>query len=203
MNKSKSRFIVLIALLCALLLSSCSTVSRVEVGSKGDLTGDWNEIDVALVCDDVINELLKSPAMNTWSNSHKGKVPVIRVATYRNESHDHLDTSIVTDKMQESIMNSGRAYFAANREDLGDINAELEYGLDNAAFGTAKSIGNQAAVDFVLQGSVKTIVQKNGNKEVKTYYVKTQLTDVESGIIVWQNTNDTISKYIKSNSVRW
>ena len=63
---------------------------------------------------------------------------------------------------------------------------------------TAKALDNEEAADFMLSGSVKTQVQKEGKKSVRTYFVYVTLTNIETNRIIWQGENDEIKKVIKN-----
>ena len=54
----------------------------------------------------------------------------------------------------------------------------------------------------MMQGSVKTIVDSNAKTLTRTYYVSTELIDIESHRKIWINENDSIKKVIGKSSVR-
>ena len=45
---------------------------------------------------------------------------------------------------------------------------------------TAKSLGNETAADYMLQGSIKTIVDTDGQTMTRTYYVTTEMIHIEN-----------------------
>lgn len=192
--------------LCALAIVSCASttkVSRVQTGTAQELSGQWNERDVDIVCRSLLGDMFQSGRYRQYASSLDGRLPLIRVGQFRNESDEHIETAIVTTRMQNEIFNSGLADFVVDRSFTDDIHQEQYYGLDNASIDTAASIGNEAAPDLLLQGTVRTIVQKNGDTEVRTYYVNAQLTEVETGRLVWTGENNEISKVVTDPNVRW
>lgn len=198
MRKGLGIFIVLIV-----ILTSCSTtVSRVQTGTATELSGKWNEIDVDIVCKSLLSDMFESARYKEYSES-LGERPLIRVGSFRNQSDEHIDTAIVTSRMQNVIFNSGLADFVVDRSYLDDLHEEQDYGLDYSTYDEAASVGNESAPDLLLQGSIRTIVQKSGKNEVRTYYVSAQLTDVETGRLIWSGENSEISKEVTSASVRW
>lgn len=54
----------------------------------------------------------------------------------------------------------------------------------------------------MLQGSIKTIVDSDGSKMTRTYYVTTEMINIESNKKIWMNDNSSIKKIIKKSSVR-
>lgn len=195
-------FYIVIAVLVLVMTSCATSVNRVATGTARELSGFWNERDVDIVCTSLLDDMFYSARYKEYTQSIEGR-PLIRVGSFRNESDEHIDTSIVTSSMQNAIFNSGLADFVADRSFLDDLHAEQDYGLDYANPDESASIGNESAPDLLLQGTVRTIVQKSGRHEVRTYYVNAQLTDVETGRLVWSGENSEISKEVTEASVRW
>ena len=105
--------------------------------------------------------------------------------------------------MQNAIVNSGKADFMASNSQREETRAEI---LNQQAWSNAdeaKTIANEAAADYMLQGTVKTLVQKSGKQTVRTYFVYAEMVDIESGVIVWTGENDEIKKVITEASSRW
>ena len=67
---------------------------------------------------------------------------------------------------------------------------------------TIKNLSGETGADFILQGSVKTIVDKVDNKTVRTYYVSVQLINLETNIVIFKGLNDSIKKIIKTRTPR-
>ena len=199
----KKTILFLFCCLFAMLFLSCSsTVTRVSSDSVLDVSGEWNETDVQIVSDTLISDCLNSVYLSRFGIDN-GRLPVIKVGTFKNQSHEHIDTSIITTKMRNAIINSGRAQFVADSSAIDEVRSEKESQQEWASWDSAKSLANETAADFMLQGSIKTIVQKNGKTTIRTYYVYAELVDIETGRIVWTGENEEIKKVIKNNSVRF
>ncbi len=198
-SKAMSAFFMV---LCLVLVVSCASsgVSRVDSGKAIDLTGDWNDTDVTLVCTTLINECLSSPRLASYEGK-TGRLPVISVGNIRNLSDEHIDTTIISSKFSNAIINSGVADFLSTVKS--DYRAERAEQENYVAENERKAEANEAAADFMLQGTVKTIVQKSGTTSVRVYYVTAELVDVERGTIVWSSQNDEIKKVVKEQSARW
>lgn len=202
LNPRKSAYILFLTSI--LLLSSCasSSVRRVDSDTQIDLTGDWNDTDVDIVCSSLIDECLSSPTLERFEIAN-GRLPLIVVGSFRNESDEHIDTSIITRKLQNAIIESGRADFMASNDQRQETREALMDQLAWSAADKAKTIANEDAADFMLQGSVNSIVQRSGRSSVRTYYVFAELIDIESGRIIWTGENDEIKKVVKQAAVRW
>jgi penicillin-binding protein activator len=184
------------AVAAAFMLSSCATsVKRVEAEDVVDLDGFWNDSDVRIVCESLINDCIKSPRVANYKSEH-GRDPVAIVGKISNDSDEHIDTSIVAKKFQNAIINSGVMDFVSDKNEREELRTERLDQQDNASETTAKAIGNETGADYMLLGSIKTIVQTEGRKSVRAYFVYAELHDLESNKIIWSGENDEIKKII-------
>ena len=114
MRKITGLFGVLVLLAsCFSSSSSIPTVSRVPSTEQIDLSGYWNDTDVRIVCESLINDCLNSPRVAQAIAASGGKRPVVLVGSFRNESSEHIDTAIITSTMEVTIFNSGKLDFVA------------------------------------------------------------------------------------------
>jgi len=188
------------AVLFLLLPSSCASgpkVSRIDASTQTDLSGYWNDTDVRIVCQSLINDCLNSPRVVQTIRAMGGKTPVVLVGSFRNESSEHIDTSIIASTMEVTIFNSGRMDFVAGGSTRNELRAERHDQQSNASEATAASLANETGADFMLFGSVKTIVDKAGNQTVRTYFVTAEMTNVETNQRMWMGQNNEIKKVIK------
>jgi len=179
------------------ILSSCSTaprVQRVDAGTQTDLSGFWNDTDVRIVCRALINDFLDSPRVDQAIRAMGRRMPTVIVGRFRNESSEHIDTAIITSIMEQEIFNSGRMDFVAGGVSREDLRAERLEQLDHASDATAASIGAEVGADFMLIGSIRTIIERAGNQTVRTYFVSAELTNIETGQRMWIGQNNEIKK---------
>jgi len=195
------------AVLTAALLVSCAstdsgTVTRVSADTVTDLSGYWNDTDVRLAADEIISECLASPRISGYPAAHNGKLPVVIVGSYRNKSDEHIDTEILTKKLEAALVNSGKVDFVASSAERGEIRDERNDQQLNSSEETAKNLGNETGADFMMQGSVKSIVDSDGSTMARTYYITTELINIETNQKIWMNDNSSIKKIIKRSNVR-
>lgn len=181
--------------------SSAPEVTRVSSDTQTDLSGYWNDTDVRLVSETIIKDCLSSPRVAQFEKN-KGELPVVIVGTFRNDSDEHIDTSIITKKMEAAIINSGKAEFVASKTERSEIRDERQEQQSWSSEATAKAIANETGADYILIGSVKTIVDKAGKYATRTYYVYAELIDVESNKKIWMGSNEEIKKVIKTPGVK-
>ena len=179
-----------------------SSVKRVAADTQMDLSGYWNDTDVRIVAEDIINQCLASPRIQNFTATHNGKTPVVIIGSYRNQSDEHIDTSILTKKLETALVNSGKVEFVASSAERGEVRSERQDQQTNASEATAKNLGNETGADFMMQGAVKTIVDSAGKTMTRTYFVSTELIDIETNKKIWMNENDSIKKVIKQSSTR-
>lgn len=195
----KKSILILTALTAFSLISCGSTqVDRYEAGADvKDISGYWNENDIKMVCEELISGCIASPRVSGFKAAN-GRDPVAIVGKISNKSSEHIDTAMVAKRFQTAIINSGVMEFVADKEQRLELREEK---VDQAeyAYETAKSIGNELAADFMLQGTVLSHVDQEGRESVRTYQVDAQLIDIETNKILWQG-EKTISKYVKKAS---
>jgi len=187
------------AVLFLLLLSSCASgpkVSRIDASTQTDLSGYWNDTDVRIVCQTLIDECLNSPRVAQAIRAMGGKTPVVLVGSFRNESSEHIDTSIIASTMEVTIFNSGKMDFVAGGSTRDALRAERQDQQSNASEATAAALANETGADFMLFGSVKTIIDKADNQTVRTYFVTAEMTNVSTNQRIWMGQNSEIKKVI-------
>lgn len=191
------------AVFTGLIMVSCGStkVSRVDSDEVIDLDGYWNESDVRIVCDSLIEECISSPRIAKFEGQ-QGRAPVVIIDSIRNQSSEHIDTSIVEKKFQTAIINSGVMEFVSSSTERQALREEKANQADHSTYDTAKEMDQETGADFMLKGSVKTIVQSAGDKTVRTYYVYAELHDIKTNKIVWMAENDSIKKVIKRQKAK-
>lgn len=198
------QILTIAAVSAALIFSSCASnnVSRVSSETVTDLSGYWNDTDVRLVAGEIIDGCLASPRIAQYPSQHGGKLPVVIVGSYRNKSDEHIDTEILIKKLEAALVNSGKVEFVASSAERNELRAERIDQQTNASESTAKSLGNETGADFMLQGSVKTIVDSDGKTMARSYFVTTEMIDIETNKKIWMDDNSSIKKVIKRSSTR-
>ena len=187
------------AVLFLLLLSSCASgpkVSRIDAATQTDLSGYWNDTDVRIVCQSLIDDCLNSPRVVQTIRAMGGKTPVVLVGEFSNASSEHIDTSIIASTMEVAIFNSGRMDFVAGGSTRDKLRAERHDQQSNASEATAAALAKETGANFMMFGAVRTIIDKADNKTVRTYFVTAEMTDVETNARMWMGQNSDIKKVI-------
>jgi hypothetical protein len=102
-----------------------------------------------------------------------------------------------------AIFDSGKADFVAGGDTRTELRAERQEQQSNASEATAAALGNETGADFLLTGSVKTIVDRAGNTATRTYYVTAELSNIETSARLWLGQNAEIKKVIVTPGVKF
>lgn len=183
-----------------MLFAKKAKVERVSADESMDLTGKWNDNDVQIVCNELIEKCIASPRVARFEDEN-GRAPIVIIGRIKNESDELLDTSIVAKRLQTAILNTGVLEFVASSNERNELRDEKFDQAEHSSMETAKSIDNEEGADFMMTGSVKTIVETAGKESFKTYDVTLTLTNIETNRLVWQD-QSTVRKYIKSKKKR-
>jgi uncharacterized protein (TIGR02722 family) len=196
----KKLFFVLFA--GALFFGCASTsVKRVSADKVTDLSGYWNDTDVGIVSKSLITECMNSAVIAEYTGRTNRK-PVIIVGNIKNASDEHIDTMIIAQKFETALVNSGKVRSVANAMDRSQIRQEREDMQNWASDETVKRLAHEVGADFMLIGSVRTIVDSNQKQMTRAYYVHAELVNIESTEKFWIGDNSEIKKVINRPSVR-
>jgi uncharacterized protein (TIGR02722 family) len=190
------------------LFGACSSnpkVTRVDANTQVDLSGYWNDTDARKVAKSLIDMCMSSPRMNMALGKRGSATPVVVVGDFRNNGDEHIDTSIITQFVQDALFNSGKFDFAAGGNVRKQIQKELDYQNNSGSVSeaTAKAIGKATGADFLMTGSLRSTVDAVSNKQVRSYFVTGQMYDLETGLLVWSDTDSSIKKEISRSGARF
>jgi uncharacterized protein (TIGR02722 family) len=178
------------------VLAACGpskTVSRVATDDQIDLSGDWNDTDSQLTAQTLISQALNEAWLVQFTSSHGGAIPKVIVGDVINRAQEHINTQTFVLNLQRALINSGRVSFVQSGASRASVRAERADQAVNAR--DAKRQNYESASDFMLTGTINTIFDQEKGKQVKYYQVNLELTNMESGVIVWTGQKE-IKKYI-------
>jgi len=193
-----SKWLVLILLSFALMLSSCGP----KAFTKGDydanveednlLDDNWSESDMQKVAHELVASLTKHRAI-----AHAKRPPVIMVTKLQNKTSEHIDTQSVMDMVRVELTNSGSVAFV-DKAARSDVAEEYEYQKSGMVAETSKKgPGGQVGADYILNGRLDSIVKEVGKRKTVYYKVTLNLTNLKSNLIVWTNQKELRKKFKK------
>ncbi len=203
MLKIPKRLICLLITAVALAgLSACGQkVSRVETDTVIDLSGNWNDTDSRLVADEMIQDALSRSWLTQFNRTY-GKAPTVIVGDVRNLSHEHINTRTFIADMERALINSGEVDFVASSEEREEIRSERKDQDLHASETTRKAMGQETGADFMLKGTINTIIDAVSGEQVRFYQVDLTLIDLANNRKVWVG-QKKIKKTIEKAGLRW
>lgn len=196
--------LVLLGLCSGALLLGCSSapkVERVSADEVTDLSGNWNDTDSRLVADEMIQDSL-SRAWLTRFNAEQRRPPVVIVGEVRNLSHEHINVQTFVKDMERALINSGEVEFVASSSERGDVRTERQDQELHAREDTRKAAGMEIGADFMLQGTINTIVDAAAGTAAKYYQVDLTLVSMADNRKVWVG-QKKIKKIVSKSGVRY
>lgn len=193
----KNILIILITSFTLISLNSCSRkVVRVDANEQIDLSGRWNDTDAKLAAEELTDQILSGNWITT-SLIEKKKKPVVIVGLIRNKSHEHIDAEIFTKEIEKAFIKTQRARVVQGGEMRDQLRAEKSDQQNNASMSTIKKFGLETGADYMLQGTIKSIVDSYKKQKVIYYQIDLELTDIETNEKVWIG-DKKIKKYVKN-----
>lgn len=167
------------------LVAGCNpTVTRVDANEVTDLSGQWNDTDSRLVSREMIDDVLSRRWLSKF-NRDKGKSPTVIVGKVRNLSHEHINTRTFIRDLEKELINSGEVQFVASASEREEIRSERRDQDLNASESTRKQMGNEIGADFMLKGTINTIVDAVKGEQARFYQIDLTLINLESNQKVW------------------
>lgn len=192
-----------LALIALLAASGCSTkVERLDESKAVDLSGAWNDTDSRMVSQEMIQDSLS----RAWLQEFRGRPgqtrPAVIVGEVRNMSHEHINTATFTLDMERALINSGKVDFVAAKTERTGIRDERKDQDLNARADTRNAMGKELGADFMLTGTINTIVDPSGDTQVRFYQVNLTLISLADNRKVWVGQKD-IRKLVTRSKLRF
>ncbi len=181
-----------------LITASCSSrqVTRIDPAATPDISGSWNNTDSRLTAEEMINQALSAD----WLTNHtqaKGKKPVVIVGMVTNKSHEHIEAETFMNDLERSFITTSKVGLVQSGKKREELRAEKADQQTNASQSTMKKFGLENGADYILQGSINSIVDAYKKKKSVTYQVNLELTNIETNEVVWIG-DKKIAKLVKN-----
>lgn len=182
----------------AVSAAGCSKtyVARVDEEREVALTDRWNATDSRLTAEAMVNDMLTFPWMEEFQRTHQGLRPTIVVHTIANNSHEHVPVDLFINDLKREVIRSGKADFIVNDGERESARDEIRDQKTYTSPETRQSLGKEQGANFILSGSIDSIVDQVDNKRVTFFQVDLKLIELETMREVW-NGQKKIQKYFK------
>lgn len=151
----------------------------------------FSENDMQLIAKKMIQSMAGSDIVG--SNG----APVVMVGKMRNRTSEHIDMTMLSDKVRTQLIHSGRFRFAdvMNRRDIAE-----EYEYQQSGYvdpNQAKGPGSQTGAEYLLTGTLTANVQQAGRNKLIYYKATFQLTNLLTSEIAWTDEKEIRKAYKK------
>ncbi|MCQ4875197.1 penicillin-binding protein activator LpoB [Butyricimonas paravirosa] len=179
-------FIGTLVVLTIALINGCANrkITRVDPNETIDLSGRWNDSDSRLVSEEMIGDLLTSAWIPKYLKTND-KRPVVVVGLVENKSHEHINSETFIKDVEKAIIRDGNIRLVVAGEKRNELRKERAEQQDYASPETTKKWGKELGADFILQGTINSIVDSYKKQKVVTYQIDLQLTNIETNEVVW------------------
>ncbi len=183
-------FIGTLVVLTIALINGCANrkITRVDPNETIDLSGRWNDSDSRLVSEEMIGDLLTSAWIPRYLKAND-KRPVVVVGLVENKSHEHINSETFIKDVEKAIIRDGNIRLVVAGEKRNELRKERAEQQDYASPETTKKWGKELGANFILQGTINSIVDSYKKQKVVTYQIDLQLTNIETNEVVWMGDN--------------
>lgn len=189
----KTRYLAAFAAISVLLAGCVGEVKKVSVNDESHMTMGVDQSDVNATANQMVSSMLSAPSVIRATGVNPP--PTVVVVPIRLDTATITDTRINTDAIttlvRGRIINSGIFQFvdATRRQDIaGEVAYQQDSGMVNKS--TAAQRGKQIGSDYILEGTISGFDSVSGKGDIhkKGYVITLTLQNVETAIILWQDT---------------
>lgn len=194
----KRNIFFVLSFVSVLFFTSCShKVTRIDPSEQVDISGRWNNTDSRLVAEDITKTILSANWLIDHMAAKNGQRPVVIVGFVTNKSHEHIEAETFVKDVENSFVTTQKVRLVQGGKKREELRAEKADQQTNSTVSSMKKFGLEQGADFILQGSINSIVDSHKRKKVNYYQVNLELTNIETNEVVWIG-EKKIAKYIKN-----
>lgn len=181
---SVMRAVLLLIVIVSLFPGCGKRVRRIDPGTTTDLSGYWNDTDSRLVSEGMISDCLSHPWIQRHVMESEAR-PVVIIGTVRNWSMEHIATGTFIRDLERAFVNSGQVRVVANPLEREELRGERIDQQEWASEETRRRLREETGADYMLNGAIDVIIDREDGREVKFYQVDLFLTDIETNERIW------------------
>lgn len=190
-----------VAVLLSLAVAACGTVDRrVDPDDPDEVGGAvLQSQDLRAMADQMARDIIASGVL---ANSTPEQRASFYITELRNDSSDRIDKELVLRMLRTELSRGlGRRVMVLDRsaEAVEEIRRERAAKRSGAVSANPAMRGSLAGGDYVLKGVIGERRQQRDDLRSVYYNVTFELTDLETGELVW--TNDYETKFLSERSV--
>ena len=185
-----------LALAALALSASCGSTRYGDPNQVETLTIGYGSTDLQNLAGDMVESLVSAPALSYLENPGKGadKRVIVYVGGVENRTNEHIDTSGITDKIQNQLLKSGKFRFVAADAGQAEIADQVRFQQSGIVReDMMRSFGKQLGADVILYGTLRSIDKKKGasistggvRTKDKFYQYVMKCVNIDTGEILW------------------
>jgi penicillin-binding protein activator len=190
----------------AILFTGCGTTAhRIDPSGNRGLTtvNEVNFKDWQIAAEKGIRSLLASGVLNRPD----GRKSILMISTVKNSTTQHINTRILTDKIRQALLRSGKALTttavgANGPEDKASKQVRKLEDDDMFNQATVQKAGTAIAPDMSLAGEIVQQRTTSGRMRESYFFFHMTLTDLKTGLAVWED-NVEIAKQAEKPLMGW
>jgi len=188
---------IILLLVLGTTIASCNRkVSRVDIDEQIDLSGKWNDTDARLTAEKMTLQMTSEAWLTDFMQANGGNKPVMIVGFVKNNTHEHIEAETFIKDIERELILKQKVRIVQGGDKREQIRLERADQQENASVSTMKKFGLEVGADFMLQGSIHSIVDQINKKRVVLFQVNLELTNIQTNEIVWIG-QEKIKKFIK------
>ncbi len=196
-----------------ILVSGCRTGPDVTYldpksnESKIVRVGSIDQQDWGFAATKMTDSLMRSGVLDKPKQA--GKKNVIMISRIQNKTAEHVDIDLLVKKMRTSVLRSGKALTttavrAGGAEDPASMKTRKELrGNEEFDQSTVAKKGKMLAPHYSLSGKIIQSNARAGRVSQATFTFQLSLTDIETGLAVWEDEFEIVKQGKKKAAVGW
>ncbi|MBU0678368.1 MAG: penicillin-binding protein activator LpoB [Verrucomicrobia bacterium] len=188
-NSVRLMTLMLLAVVSIPMLTGCAafraSTQDVNVDETRHFDADFDYSDLRSITESVAGELAASKML-----SESEEPPVLMIAGVQNRTSRYVDTKSLTDRVRTLLFQTGQVRFV-NESRREDLLKEQGYQAAHATPESQVSVGRQLGAKYMISGALAEMKNKSprqvrvSRKELNYYKLTFEVTDLESGELVW------------------
>jgi penicillin-binding protein activator len=170
-------------------------VQRIDPNAVTDLSGRWNDTDSRLVANQLITESLTDAWHRLHTQANGGITPVVIVGDFSNRTREHIAVNTFVLDLERAFVQSGAVRVVAGADERQEVRDERRDQQEHARADTRARMAQEHGAQYMLQGAIESIEDREGRERVVYYQIDATLIDLESNVKVWTGQH-RIKKYI-------
>lgn len=187
--KTSSAIIVPVIIAGVLMLNGCAMfrmkVKEDDVANLSALDAKYGAQDLRKLTQEIADDIANSPFLKDQKTT-----PIVIIYGVQPRTETFVDTKAFTERLRTILTQSGKVLFV-NDSRRDELLKEQGFQAANATPETRTAVGKQLGAKYMLTGALVEMTKESGRQvrvsktELNYYQLTIDITDLETGIIVW------------------